>query len=119
MGYTQTKGNAAEQLACCYLQKQGLTLITRNYRCRYGEIDLIMHDNATLVFIEVRYRKANNQVDAATSIDHFKQAKIIRSAQYYLHQHQATNQLARIDVLLITEQSCQPIIDWIPNAIEA
>ena len=49
-------GDHAEQLACVFLQQQGLQLVTRNYRCRGGEIDLIMRDDDSLVFVEVRYR---------------------------------------------------------------
>ena len=50
------EGNAAEQLAATFLQQKGLTLIEKNFRCTYGEIDLIMRDGKTLVFIEVRLR---------------------------------------------------------------
>jgi len=50
------QGAQAEQLAAQYLQQQGLKLIAQNYRGRFGEIDLIMHDGATLVFVEVKFR---------------------------------------------------------------
>ena len=54
---TKKLGKQAEDFVCHYLQKQKLKLITRNYSCRYGEIDLIMRDKTSLVFVEVRYRQ--------------------------------------------------------------
>ena len=51
-------GSDAEQLAATYLQQQGLILVTSNYSCRFGEIDLIMRDGKSLVFVEVRFAAA-------------------------------------------------------------
>jgi len=120
MGYTQRKGNAAEQLACEFLQQQGLKLITRNYRCRFGEIDLILRHQQTIVFVEVRYRKANSLVNGAQSINAAKQIKLLRSASCYLQQqHLADTTPARIDVVAVTEQNQQYQFDWIQNAIES
>jgi len=120
MGYTQETGDFAEQLACDYLIENGLKLIKRNYRCRFGEIDLVMQQNNVLVFIEVRSRKKNTQVDAITSVDGFKQQKLIRSAEYYLQQNRVHQDIpARFDVIAVTHQSLEnPTIDWIQNAIE-
>lgn len=119
MGYTQQAGNFAEDLACDFLKQKGLQLIERNYRCRFGEIDLVMKQEQTLVFIEVRSRQKNNQVDAITSIDLFKQQKLIRSAEYYLQQHKfACSIPARFDVIAVTRTDKQNKIDWLQNAIE-
>ena len=63
---TLSKGQFAEQKACQFLQQKGLTLIEKNYRCRNGEIDLIMLDKDQLVFVEVRFRKNE---DYGTAID--------------------------------------------------
>ena len=79
-----TRGAQAEQLAAQFLQCQGLKLVQRNYRCRYGEIDLILHDGNTLVFAEVRLRSRNDFGGAAASINAAKQAKLVRTAQHYL-----------------------------------
>ena len=54
----RARGADAEELAAAFLQQHGLTLVTRNYRCRFGEIDLIARDGDTLVFIEVRQRSS-------------------------------------------------------------
>lgn len=64
-----TTGSQAEQLALNYLQQQGLTLITQNYHSRRGEIDLIMLDENTLVFVEVRYRKSAAYGSALESVN--------------------------------------------------
>lgn len=78
------RGAAAEQLALAHLQVQGLTLIARNYRCRMGEIDLIMRDGDTTVFVEVRLRGRSAFASAAESVDARKQARISGAAHHYL-----------------------------------
>lgn len=120
MGYTQISGKHAEDLACQYLHQQGLRLLERNFTSRFGEIDLVMRDRDTTVFVEVRFRKHSDVVDPLSSIDHRKQHKLIRTAHYYL-QRQADLALspARFDVIAITEQDTQPQIQWIKNAFEA
>ena len=77
-------GRDAEARALAFLQQQGLTLIEKNFRCRAGEIDLIMHDVQTLVFIEVRSRKNKHFGGAAASVGPVKQQRLWRSASLYL-----------------------------------
>jgi putative endonuclease len=77
-------GALAEQWAAQYLQRQGLKPVGRNYRSRFGEIDLVMKDGATLVFVEVRLRRSGDFGGAAASIDARKQQRLIRTAQHYL-----------------------------------
>ncbi|CAM8662374.1 COG0792 Predicted endonuclease distantly related to archaeal Holliday junction resolvase [Oxalobacteraceae bacterium] len=77
-------GRDAEARALAFLQQQGLTLIEKNFRCRAGEIDLIMHDVQTLVFIEVRSRKNQHFGGAAASVGPVKQQRLWRSASFYL-----------------------------------
>ncbi len=97
---TQHIGRSAEKLAKRYLQDQGLSLITSNFYCRYGEIDIIAKDSKTLVFIEVRYRRQKQFGHAFETIDYRKQQKIIKTAEYYLHQHQLTESVSsRFDVI--------------------
>lgn len=79
-----TYGAQAEQLAQHWLQKQGLSFVTKNYRCRRGEIDLIMLEDATLIFVEVRYRKHGQYGDGAESVDYRKQQKLVYSAEHYI-----------------------------------
>ena len=79
------RGQQAETLALSWLQQRGLVCVARNYRCRMGEIDLIMHDGTTLVFVEVRQRRSARFGGAAASITPAKQARLVRTAEHYLH----------------------------------
>lgn len=81
---TRTVGAAAEQLAHDYLQGRGLTAVARNYRCRHGEIDLVMLDASCLVFVEVRYRSSGAFARAAVTVDRRKQSKLIMAAEMFL-----------------------------------
>lgn len=113
-------GKQAEQFACHYLQKQNLTLITQNYHCRRGEIDLIMQDQYTLVFVEVRYRKNARFGSALESVDHRKQAKIITTAEHYLLQNRQQYSDYRFDVIAVMPEQNKdvPEIKWLKNAFQ-
>ena len=110
-------GSRAEQKACAYLVKQGLTVIGRNLRSPYGEIDLIMHEQQTIVFVEVRYRKSSKYGLAQETIGQGKQQRIIRTAQWYLQQHTGFSQRpCRFDIVAITGTGMENKFDWIRNA---
>ncbi len=78
------RGRLAEDRALAYLQQQGLQLVARNARNQRGEIDLVMRDGPTLVFIEVRQRSSARFGNAAASINATKRARLWRSAQAFL-----------------------------------
>lgn len=83
MNKTKLCGSHHEDIALDYLQKQGLSLVERNFYSRFGEIDLIMNDQGDLVFVEVKFRHFS--VDSAIeSINYSKQKKLIQCAKYYL-----------------------------------
>ena len=107
-------GTRAEQLAAAFLQRHGLTVVERNFRCRAGEIDLIMRDGATLVFAEVRLRKNRAFGGAAASITPGKQHKLRLAAQYYL-QTLPTEPPCRFDALLL-DRLDENAVEWIKNA---
>lgn len=107
------EGNAAEQLAALFLQKRGLKLVERNFRCAYGEIDLIMLDGNTLVFIEVRLRSSDNFGGAAMSINQSKQQKLRRSAALYLQSH--GDSACRFDAILMSKVDINAV-EWIQDA---
>jgi putative endonuclease len=112
-------GNQAERIAAEYLQKQGLKLLETNYRCRFGEIDLVMQDCKTLVFVEVRLRSSNTFGGAAYSINSSKQKKLVITAEHYLQQHNAASKLAcRFDAILMDKTSAENV-QWIQNAFDA
>jgi len=117
-------GQNAEDLALLFLQSKGMQLIERNYRCKVGEIDLIMQHDTELVFVEVRYRKHTSFGSGAETVDYRKQQKILKSAEHYLQSHSKYATLpCRIDVISITAahktSDQESDIDWIPNAIQA
>jgi len=112
-------GHSAEQYASRFLTKQGLKLVKANYRSRYGEIDLIMQDNNSLVFVEVRARKNQRYGSGAETIDYRKQQKIIKTAECFLQKNKRyAKSPCRIDVISIHNDILNPKIDWIKNAIE-
>ncbi|WP_432786201.1 hypothetical protein AAEX37_00311 [Oligella sp. MSHR50489EDL] len=83
---TQAQGQQYEALAISYLQAQGLLLLAKNLRCKAGEIDCLMLDDRTLVFIEIRQRKQSYYGGAAASINQQKQQRIKKAANYFLPQ---------------------------------
>lgn len=111
------QGALAEQWAAQYLQKQGLKLIEQNYRSRFGEIDLIMQDGATLVFVEVRLRRSAAFGGAAASIGIHKQQRIIRTSQQYLASL-AQTPACRFDAILLGDAQGQDA-EWLKNAFDA
>ena len=110
-------GRDAESHACDYLLNRGLSLLARNFRSRLGEIDLIMDDGESLVFVEVRYRRGDAFGSGAESVDRRKQARITACAQHYLQQHPAALQRpCRFDVVAISGSRETPDIHWIRDA---
>jgi len=110
-------GVQAEQWAVRYLQQQGLKLIAQNYRSRFGEIDLIMQDGTSLVFIEVRLRRNADFGGAAASIDAHKQQRLIRTAHQYLA-GLARTPPCRFDALLLDDMKGENV-QWLKNAFDA
>jgi putative endonuclease len=112
---TYEKGRIAEEKALAYLKKQGLELILQNYRCRLGEIDLIMRDKELLVFIEVRSRISTKFGGGIASVTYTKKQKILKTAAYYLLKQRKYDQFAlRFDVLSIDGKSAS--ISWVKDA---
>lgn len=112
-----SSGAQAEQLAAQFLQQHGLKLLHRNYRCRHGEIDLIMRDGDVIIFVEVRLRSRDDFGGAAASIDAVKQKKILRTAQQYLSSLSHTPP-CRFDALLY-HSTKDGDVEWIKNAFTA
>ncbi|NEX18860.1 YraN family protein [Thiorhodococcus mannitoliphagus] len=109
---TTAIGRDKERLAEKFLVSQGLKLQARNHRCRFGEIDLVMFDGDTLVFIEVRYRRNERFGTAAETVDARKQQRLIKTARHYL-QRTPTMLPCRFDVVAINGEDH---INWIRHA---
>jgi putative endonuclease len=113
----RTVGNDAERTADRFLVRQGLTRVTRNFRCRLGEIDLIMRDGDCLVFVEVRYRGNNRFTTAGLSVDIHKQRKLIRTAALFIAgRSQFATSVVRFDVVAIDADEHGERIEWIKDA---
>ncbi len=113
----QHTGRTAEAFTCSYLQDQGLTLLARNYRSPFGEIDLVMRDNATLVFIEVRQRRSEEFGTPAETVDTRKQARLRATAAHYLqHRPRESQKPCRFDIVAITDDTRGQRIEWLRDA---
>lgn len=110
----KTPGAQAEARAEAFLLQRGLVKHAQNYRCKLGEIDLIMQHDDILVFVEVRLRTHQAFANAAESVTIRKQQKIIKTAQYYLQQYKLTDKaICRFDVIAFSNNG-EP--EWIKDA---
>lgn len=105
-------GDRAEAQAEQWLCRQGLVTLERNYRCRHGEVDLIMRHGESLVFVEVRLRCNARFGGALASVDFRKQQRLTRAAQHYL-QHRPWHGPCRFDVVALDAKG---VTDWIRDA---
>lgn len=115
-------GQAAEGWALTHLEEHGLRLVERNWRCRLGELDLVMLDDVTVVFVEVRYRRHNTWGGAEASVDARKRARVSAAAQVFLlQQPRWARHPCRFDVVAIgpAEQGRPPQLNWIRGAFDA
>lgn len=113
---TGTLGDKAERYARAWLTRRGLRPVAQNFRCRGGEIDLVMLDQDCLTFVEVRYRRSSGFSSPAATVDARKQRKLLRTAAMFLTRHSGyANHTMRFDVIAI---SGDPAIDvqWIRDA---
>ena len=113
-------GQAAENQALEFLQGQGLKLLTRNWRCKGGELDLVMLDADTVVFVEVRYRLHASFGGALGSIDGRKQKRLVLAASLVLQKEPRwAAQPCRFDVVALqgSHHAGRPL-QWLKNAFE-
>lgn len=103
-------GARAEALAADYLSKRGLVVVERNFRTRFGEIDLIAEDGGMLVFVEVRMRRSNSHGGAAGSITTQKRARLVAAARGYLARL-GREPPCRFDAILMTSLDAATI-EW-------
>lgn len=111
------QGSDYEQRARRWLERQGLVFVAANVSGRRGEIDLIMRQGGTLVFVEVRYRKSNTFGGAAASVTPAKQRKLLHTASLWLARHNGSFETVdcRFDVVAFTGDD----IEWLTNAFSS
>lgn len=111
-------GRAAEALARGHLERHGLRLLAQNWLCRRGELDLVMLDGDTVVFVEVRYRRHNGWGGALESVDARKRERLIQAAQHFLQQESRWSRSpCRFDVVAIGPGQATEL-NWLQNAFE-
>ena len=117
---TRSRGDAVEDAALAYLQQQGLQLLARNLSVRGGELDLVMLEGGSVVFVEVRHRASSHFGGGAASVDARKQRKIVLSATRFLADHaDLANAACRFDVIEGTGDTSAPTLSWIRDAFRA
>ncbi len=115
---TILQGQKSESLAATYLIQQGYRILEKNYRCGFGEIDIIAEEGNFLCFIEVRSTRSNTFGEPIETIRFAKQTKLIRTARHYLMTHQCHERMMRFDVVGVTYHPKQTI-QLIRGAFEA
>jgi putative endonuclease len=109
-------GKQAEEQALRFLKTKGLTLHKANYSCKQGELDLIMADGETIVFVEVRKRKHIQYGEGSETVGASKQTKLYRAATHYLIEKELYDKVfCRFDIISINQAG---LITWIKNAFE-
>jgi putative endonuclease len=110
-------GALGEELALAHLLAHGLKPLIRNYRCKMGELDLVMMERETLVLVEVRCRSSTDYGGPAASIDRQKQRKLVLAAEHLLMKRAELRcHPARFDVVAITMGAPRAGVDWIRSA---
>lgn len=115
----KSTGAACEDFALAHLAGAGLRLAARNWRCRFGELDLVMRDGEIVVFVEVRYRRGAAFGGAAASVDAGKRARLAHAAESFLSSHPELSRApCRFDVVALAGNPAAPNIEWHRNAFE-
>jgi len=117
--HNATVGSRGEELAAAFLERNGLVIIERNFRCKGGEVDIVARDGNTLVFIEVKSRKTLSYGVPQLAVTPFKQRQISKAALTWLARNQKHDSPARFDVVAILLNSAyQHQIEHIKNAFD-
>jgi putative endonuclease len=111
-------GKAGEEVAVQYLLQRGYHILQRNYRCRFGEIDLIAREGRTLAFIEVKTRRSQRFGPAASAVTFEKQRHLIKASQMYMTQMKKTHEPCRFDVVAIDMDAHGLHIELIRDAFQ-
>lgn len=110
-------GAGAERLAARHLERAGLKLLARNYRSPFGEIDLVMQQDDTLVFVEVRFRARSDFGTPAETVDRRKQARLRACAEHFLQRDRRhSKRSCRFDIVAVTPAPEGERVEWLRNA---
>jgi len=115
---TKTLGKKGEDIAAAFLEKKGYNLLFRNYKCSFGEIDIIAKHKKTLSFIEVKTRSTKKYGLPHEAVTPAKQAKISRVALEFVQRYKMENRAARFDVVSVQSLNDGCEVNLIENAFE-
>ena len=110
-------GQKGEKVASQYLEKMGYTIVSRNYKSSYGEIDIIAKDKNELVFVEVKTRCSKKYGEAREAVNEPKKKHIKKAATYYIYKHRLENELIRFDVMEVYAKENEFQIKQIKNTL--
>lgn len=113
-----TTGKSGEDLAAAWLKEKGMRIVARNFRCSGGEIDLIVNDHGTLVFVEVKTRSTANYGLPGQAVDSKKTRKIIRAAMTYLSTHHAWQRPCRFDFVGVLLHAGEVSVEHVEDVID-
>ena len=112
-------GREAEALAETHLHAHGLQTVARNFRCRYGELDLVMQDGPELVVVEIRYRRRPVPVAPAETVTARKRTRIVRAAADFLQRYPRYDEYpVRFDVVAVSGLLNAPHVQWLQSAFD-
>jgi putative endonuclease len=112
-------GRRGEDEAARFLESRGYKVLERNYRCRYGEIDIVARDGKTVVFVEVKTRGSDRFGAPTASVDARKQKKILLTSQFYIESNRLFDSDLRFDVVGIEMNGRKIVFELVKNAFEA
>ena len=120
MDSARERGRRIEEAARGFLQRAGLEPVAANANYRFGELDLVMHDGDTLVFVEVRYRRDDRFGGGAASVDVRKRRRLVLAARQFLAAHRGFRDAGcRFDVVEASGDVAAPVFDWLKDAFRA
>lgn len=111
------RGRTGEEYACSFLREKGYRIISRNWRHRHLEVDIVAQCSQTLIFVEVKTRQSGSPVEPWRAVDHNKQNHLIRAANAFLRREQLQLEV-RFDIISLLLNGSQVQIEHIPNAFQ-
>jgi putative endonuclease len=111
-------GKKGEDIAVAYLKSKGYQILERNYRCPFGEVDIVAKDRNTIVFVEVKSRRSDRFGDPQLAVGQDKQKKLSKISLNYLQQMRIPSENARFDVVAVKMYPEGTKVELIRNAFE-
>jgi putative endonuclease len=112
-------GTEAEEAAVRFLEGEGYRVLARNWRCRYGELDVVVERGPVVAFVEVRMRSTAVWGDPALTVSGLKQRRVVRAALHFLQAYRLPGRVLRFDVISIVGRGEGAELEHIPDAFDA